>query len=163
MFASLVWNPLLKRHASSAAGGLPNFRPSGLVESVVEQGNACGGGGASRKISPSERVGWDEHCQHHRDRRDCKAAAIATDRLIASYRPAANMARGKSRNSAGPRRSESSPSVARWDQADEIPLDEEESFHAGRDKVLLNGAGGDDDDESDEGECSEMRDDQKVE
>lgn len=44
----------------------------------------------------------------------------------------------------------SSPSVARWDRADEIPLDEEENFHAGRDKVLLNGA--DEDADEDEGE-----------
>lgn len=45
----------------------------------------------------------------------------------------------------------SSPSVARWETRDEIPLDDEERFHHDRDHVMLGGAV-DDGDESDAGE-----------
>ncbi|CAO1622500.1 unnamed protein product [Sympodiomycopsis kandeliae] len=58
------------------------------------------------------------------------------------------MARGPKGGSSR-KASTSSPSVARWDQASEIPLDAQEDFHAGRDKVLLDGANGDADSDDD--------------
>lgn len=44
----------------------------------------------------------------------------------------------------------SSASVARWETNDDIPMDDEETFHHNRDKILLGGNDGDSDDEQGE-------------
>ncbi|KZV73735.1 hypothetical protein PENSPDRAFT_749962 [Peniophora sp. CONT] len=39
--------------------------------------------------------------------------------------------------------------MKRWETADDIPMDDEDQFHASRDQILLDGAEGDEDDEGD--------------